>query len=277
MFSIASSLSLLSSMSSSSSSETIISIESKLSIPSSENLVPELIWSSVSVTSWSLNANSFNTFSVLLIIPSCINTLCTDIIYQEFSVDRRAIANKRIKYPLFDCMGSLSGASIALFRDCFHNASSTMSETSALRERSGMYKEVDSYMPDGYDQRDIQTAPGIINPVETDYSYIDERFLRIKPAVEQLCELLRGPVYRLRYAIMEPDETLPWHIDQPALDRFVLVLNGRQQFEIKKRKEIHSETQRPGELWYVNTNWEHQVVNSNEKRLALLGCFRYNN
>ena len=60
MFSIASSLSLLSSMSSSSSSETIISIESKLSIPSSENLVPELIWSSVSVTSWSLNANSFN-------------------------------------------------------------------------------------------------------------------------------------------------------------------------------------------------------------------------
>lgn len=198
-------------------------------------------------------------------------------------MDRRAIANKRIKYPAFDLLGSISGHSIALFRECFRNASSTMASTSALRERNGMYKELDSYMPEGYDQRDIQTFQRTryddpdYEPVETDFNYIDERFLRLKPAVEQLCELLGGPVYRLRYAIMEPNETLPWHIDQPALDRFVLVLNGVQQFEIKRRKETIVETQKPGELWYVNTNWEHQVVNSGEKRLALLGCFRYNN
>ena len=198
-------------------------------------------------------------------------------------MDRRAIANKRIKLPLFDNMGSITGPEIHLFRDCFHNASSTMASTSALRSRSGMYKEQDSYMPEGYDQRDIQTFQRTryddpdYEPVETDFNYLDERFLRLKPAVESLEKILGGPVYRLRYAVMEPNETLPWHIDQPELDRFVCVLNGIQSFEIKKRKAVVKEMQTPGDVWYVNTNWEHQVVNSDQKRLALLGCFRYNN
>ena len=191
-------------------------------------------------------------------------------------MDRRAIANKRIKLPLVNNMGTIESSSIALFREHFFNASSSMVSTSALRSRSGMYKEEDSYMPDGYDQRDIQTAL-VDDPVETDFNHVDERFLRLKPAISELESILGGDVYRLRYAVMEPNETLPWHIDQPQLDRFICVLNGIQQFEIKKRKEVVSTTQTPGDVWYVNTNWEHQVVNSGEKRLALLGCFKYNN
>jgi len=33
---------------------------------------------------------------------------------------------------------------------------------------------------------------------------------------------------------------------------------------------------KPGELWYLNSNWEHRVDNNGSvTRIAVLGCFNY--
>lgn len=199
-------------------------------------------------------------------------------------MDKRTIVKKRMEYPTFKNYGQLSVDSLDTFISLFNETPSTFKNAASLRLQNDLTfedsKADSSYMIDGYDQYDIQRYMKTCefdndDPVdEYDYVYYEDKF---KDAVGEVRELLGTNVYRMRYATLEPNTVLDWHVDQPNIDRFIIVLQGEQIFDIKKRKETISQTQLPGDVWYVNSNFEHRVLNNtDQKRLAILGCFDYN-
>ena len=73
-------------------------------------------------------------------------------------------------------------------------------------------------------------------------------------------------------------EKLPTNIDLPYKDLFLGVIDGGHDmtFHIANVCEYVTLKFVTDEIWYVNTNWKHTVINTlNHKRTALLGCFDY--
>ena len=57
-----------------------------------------------------------------------------------------------------------------------------------------------------------------------------------------------------------------------------MVLEGEHVFYIRNKEREFTQIMKPGDLWYVNTNWDHKVENiGTTQRLASIGCFDYNN
>ena len=198
-------------------------------------------------------------------------------------MDKRAIAIKRKNLPLFEKLGVLSQPSVDLLLSEFSNTESSFDSAVALRN-SNKHTWGDLLHDnklDNYDQYDIQYCGEITryddpdyDLTESDYVYYDSVF---EPVVKELTATLGSDVRRLRYATLEPGAVLDWHMDQPNYDRFICVLKGTQRYEVLKRKEPHHCVQSEAEIWYINSNWEHRVLNmQNEIRVALLGCFVYN-
>ena len=132
----------------------------------------------------------------------------------------------------------------------------------------------------GYDQYDIQ-YPEYNQYDDPDYFFTETDYTSAKPeftkGIEAIEKIIGSRCYRLRYSTLEPGAVLDWHMDQPTLDRFIIVLSGKQRYEVMKRGEPHHIVQEPLDVWYINASWEHRVLNmQNEIRVALLGCFVYN-
>lgn len=84
-------------------------------------------------------------------------------------------------------------------------------------------------------------------------------------------------VYRFRMSEMKGGSSINWHIDSctSVMCRAQICLNENDSiFEFKTRGgEIHSFTMKPGELWFINTGWNHRVVSgSMTRRVAIFGC-----
>lgn len=199
------------------------------------------------------------------------------IIYQfGDNMDQRskAFAYNRIKKPLFHYYGMLSNDSMKLLLSKFSEATDTLTNAMQLRDAAGITDGYEEYIKN-YRQFDIHIKDETSEfGDERDYSKFYAAF---EPAMQELTDTLQSILWRCRYATIEPNDILGWHVDQPTLDRFCVVLEGEQMFEIKDRKKIHSQRMLPGQIWFINSSWEHRVINSgNNKRLALLGCFEYN-
>ena len=192
-------------------------------------------------------------------------------------MSKRQLVKKRMNNPLFNYYGKITTSSLNSLIKLFSSTESSLNTARKLRsvemaESVGYYEE--KYL-EHYDQYDIQRKDSSSDEREENYNITPDDFLLIK---DELSYLLNSPVCRMRYATMEPNKHLEYHIDQPGKDRFIMVLEGEHVFYIKNKEREFAQIMKPGELWYVNTNWEHKVENiSKQQRLALLGCFEYNN
>ena len=193
-------------------------------------------------------------------------------------MDKRKLAEKRAKLPLYKNMGELDQVSAMQFLDQFPHTPSSIHNAVELRNyHNGAWG--DELI--GYDQYDIQYAQRYSQYDDPDYFFQEQDYVHAKPefseGISAIEKIIGGKCYRLRYSTLEPGAVLDWHVDQPTLDRFICVLSGKQRFEIKQRKNTFNVTQEPLAVWFINASWEHRVINiSEDKRLALLGCFEYN-
>lgn len=192
-------------------------------------------------------------------------------------MDKREIVKKRIRNPLFKYYGNVTQSSLNTLSKLFSSTDATLSTAMKLRslelsESIGYYEE--KYLED-YDQYDIQLKQSDAVDSEGSYTITPDDFMIVR---DEVSYLLQSPVCRMRYATLEVDSELEYHIDQPGKDRFIMVVEGEQAVYIKDKAGVHIQVMKPGEVWYINSNWEHKVDNiGKQQRLALLGCFEYNN
>ena len=78
-----------------------------------------------------------------------------------------------------------------------------------------------------------------------------------------------GEIFDLRYGILEPNKVIPPHIDAPDGHRFIALLEGNHTYVTNNKKIKMNQ----GELWFINSSFEHSIINSNTRRIALLGKF----
>jgi hypothetical protein len=78
-------------------------------------------------------------------------------------------------------------------------------------------------------------------------------------------------VHHLRFGILDPGASIPFHLDEPYNQRFICLIQGSHKYHVE-----HSETyvMNEGELWYINGSFKHSIQNtSTGTRIALLGKF----
>jgi len=185
----------------------------------------------------------------------------------------KKFAYNRIKKPLYHYYGDLSNETLEYFKSSFDNSLDTLDNAKALRDKNGLDDGYREFL-ENYSQYDIQFKESDEFGDERDYKMFKQVH---KKYLEEIAIMLGSLVYRTRYATIKAGEILPWHVDQPTLDRWCIVLEGEQTFEIKMRNKTEPQIMLPGQIWYINSSWEHRVINTgNEERLALLGCFEYN-
>ena len=188
---------------------------------------------------------------------------------------RKIIKNRKTK-PIFHHYGKITDASVQLLKDSFVTVPESLLNAKELRDEYDVDKQRDDYDKhlSKYHQHDIQYKLDEDENIEENYKHLDEKF---RTVYDELSYMLGSPIYRLRYATIEEDDSLGFHIDQPTFDRFVMVVEGEHLAIIKTDDDTYSQLMKPGEVWYMNTNWKHKVVNTSEKkRIALLGCFTKN-
>lgn len=83
-------------------------------------------------------------------------------------------------------------------------------------------------------------------------------------------------VYRFRMSEMMPGASINWHIDTctSVMCRAQICLNENDSlFEFRGRdRVVQSFTMKPGELWFINTAWNHRVVSGDmTRRVAVFG------
>jgi quercetin dioxygenase-like cupin family protein len=187
----------------------------------------------------------------------------------------KTLIQKRNKLPIFRYYGNITDSSILTLTNNFSDYE--VSTDSAKNLRRTLVPDDSDYNGDAtknYHQHDIQTR--IPEGEWTEKSFVDLPVI-FNSLYAELTYMLNGPVCRMRYATIDASDSLPFHMDQPGIDRFICVLQGEQVVHVNAKDQTYSQVMRPGEVWYLNTNWDHSVVNTHDsQRLAMLGCYDYN-
>lgn len=79
-----------------------------------------------------------------------------------------------------------------------------------------------------------------------------------------------GEIHDLRYGILEPNKVIPSHVDAPDGHRFIALLKGKHTYITGDDKIEMNQ----GELWFINSSFEHSIINSSTRRIAMLGKFK---
>ena len=85
-------------------------------------------------------------------------------------------------------------------------------------------------------------------------------------------------VFRFRLSETLPHHSVAWHIDTntSVMCRAQICLHENDSlFEFKNREGIHQLFMKPGELWFINTGWNHRVVANNDLRRTAVFSFRF--
>jgi quercetin dioxygenase-like cupin family protein len=199
-------------------------------------------------------------------------------------MDKRLVVRNRIDKPLYSYLGKLSDNTLALLNCLYDEEESqdVMNISVSLRENvdidagNAMSDEFYAMISGNKYHQKLINKPSISNPTD-EYDWYDYD-IKYEPVIEELRNTVGvDKFYRLRMAWMEPGERVEPHVDQPHIDRFTMVMRGEHRFVLTVRGAEHEKIMKPGDIWYINTNWDHSVYTiNNEPRLALLGCFVYN-
>jgi hypothetical protein len=106
-----------------------------------------------------------------------------------------------------------------------------------------------------------------------DYSsliaYYNQRYFTDLKLPEEISRI--EEVHHLRFGVLEPNATIPFHLDEPYNLRFICLIQGSHIFYTENNLSYEMV---PGELWYINGSFKHSVKNtSTDIRIALLGKF----
>jgi len=190
----------------------------------------------------------------------------------------RLLLKKRIKYPPFKMYGNLSVQSLNILKENYIKKPTDWDEARALRIKLLPEKYNDDYPVTqndliNYHQLDIQYRNADSERVEYNYINVPDTYIAV---YTELKETLRSEIYRMRYATIEVNDDLLYHIDQPGKDRFIVVIQGEQYIHMRVDDKEIKQHMLPGEIWYLNSNWPHKIENvSSTDRIALLGCFDF--
>lgn len=189
-------------------------------------------------------------------------------------MDKRTLIKKRISHPTVHYYGNVTSNTIYTLSKLHKWMPETLHNAKNLRSQQVDDSYTDMKLVENYSQYDIQSKLPDSDDKEEYYIVTPEDFKDVEAEVSYL---LKSPVCRLRYSVLQKNDSLEYHIDQPGMDRFVMVIEGDHVINIKTKHGVHRQPMLPGEVWYINSNWEHSVDNiGSNKRLALLGCFEYN-
>lgn len=185
-------------------------------------------------------------------------------------MDKRLIIKKRNELPVARMFGTLSDDSINKLIDNFHKEPETID--TSVRFEKGL--AMDKSKTENYSQYKIQyKRDHTLTNIDENYNITPSHLVSVETELKQI---LSAEVYRMRYATIFSNDHLDWHIDSPSIDRFTVVLQGNQYFNIKSKYGICKIDMKLGDVWYVNSNWPHMVENYGiEERIGLLGCFHY--
>jgi len=138
----------------------------------------------------------------------------------------------------------------------------------ALENRSerGLDVENKAYLSERYAQIEIQQLRQGGNPA------CRQDFIRdMNPPLMESVSRHVGRCYRSRISTLQPGGTIPRHMDDPTQLRVISVLRGGHTFTLYGKEGARSVPMSVGELWFVNTAWEHMVENNESvDRVALL-------
>ena len=184
------------------------------------------------------------------------------------SVSNKKTILLRRNNPPFKLLGDISSDYCLQFSK--HIKNWTLRDTLQLRDSNNT--DYDASRIKGYNHSNIQYNTHQ-QPEITDYNLTYSEY---NPLVEHVQNVI-GNTYRMRWAKLNADTTLDWHLDPPTGDRFVIVVRGSHLCEVKLKDRIETQEMLPGEVWYLNSNWYHRVINPNtQDRYAILGCFDFN-
>jgi hypothetical protein len=125
-----------------------------------------------------------------------------------------------------------------------------------------------------YRQILLQTADNDVVTSEFDYTVWNKDFLNIR---DELLKYFHN-VYRFRISIMQPQNSINWHIDTDTsicCRAQICVAGNDAALEFKTREGIESLIMHPGEIYFINTAWPHRVVTYNDVRISSIFSFHF--
>ncbi len=179
----------------------------------------------------------------------------------------RAVALAR-KRPALSLLGTLDTATVDVLLAYYdeHKHQNVIGE--ALENRSVRSFSIGNKaeLLDNYAQIELQgLRPGGDPDNRRDYTMALHD--RIMAAIAENV----GKCYRSRISTLRPGGVIGRHLDDPEQLRVISVLRGSQVFRHYVKSECRLVEMGVGELWYVNTAWEHTVENKGDvDRVALL-------
>ena len=140
------------------------------------------------------------------------------------------------------------------------------------------YEEVFN-VQDKYRQVLLQKTPDIDPMVTNEYMYTSwDGNYKLRYTRSELDKLFKK-TYRFRMSEMGDGHELNWHIDQDTsvICRAQICLNENDSvLQFKDRQGIHELKMQPGEVWFINTGWNHRVVAGNDLRRSAIFGFHFN-
>lgn len=85
-------------------------------------------------------------------------------------------------------------------------------------------------------------------------------------------------VCRLRLSELVPNSQIAWHIDTDTsvMCRSQICLNEADSlFDFKDRNGVHTLKMKPGEIWFINTGWNHRVTSYSDKRRVVVWSHKF--
>lgn len=85
-------------------------------------------------------------------------------------------------------------------------------------------------------------------------------------------------VYRFRLSETKPGYSIDWHIDTDtsvACRAQICLSDTDSSFEFKNRSGVHQLKMKTGEMWFINTGWNHRVVANNDLRKVAIFTFKF--
>lgn len=119
----------------------------------------------------------------------------------------------------------------------------------------------------------------VFNDHEELYSDWDTQSYTLTSTIRDLSKYFTA-ICRFRLSETQPYNSVAWHIDTntSVMCRAQIGLNTNDSdFDFKDREGIKTLTMRPGELWFINTGWNHRVVAKECTRRTAVFSFKFEN
>ena len=179
---------------------------------------------------------------------------------------RELVAARR--RPPFARLGTLQPDVVAALCDfaARHARENILAEAMANRADRQLSSGDAAYLTAHYAQIELQHLRKGGDP-ETRTDYTDAA----DPALMTQIEAIAGPCHRTRITRLDVGGDIARHIDDPRQIRIIATLAGSDRMTFHFDDKTKTLPSKPGELWFINTAFEHAVVNDGQTpRIALI-------